>query len=529
MDRERRQRLSRLAAEHKGGPCMGIQLDMWTCTHTKTSYACINIGTVVEPDHVVKQEVKHEEAPNRGQKLPQLRVQSEVLDFNQFPFTSHTANNIKEWLLETLKAHGIALTSISGVTPDGASDGVAAVNSIPELCLKLDTCLLHGLQRAVLYSIGLAGSTPKNPEARATQQNPEAKQLLRKHNRFAQASNQIRAVAYGIREMQKDDGVPASRILATVDTMPTRWGNQYRQVQRNNSLKTTLDAVVGRWKREHNSKPDAIVELDPQDDPNSKVGVPVPAQNLGMSGDEWDMSLEMEAFLEHPFQIKESIEHKGYMTGAQGLIVLADLMKGCANDKPLVVKLHPPTAKLVDRKRKDELRPARLLCPVIAAGRTVLAKELRERFFDGAEVPSDVRLVQLYMTKQMPMEDWAPATWMASAKALYTKYLRDAAATQGAQPKRTVAAEQGRQAACADAGPGLFRNIFQPPPAPATATEADTTPPEDAVSFEIAMWKTIDQTTLQPFIDVDGLLNEMALMYKLRHSFPLHYRVFKQA
>ena len=48
-----------------------------------------------------------------------------------------------------------------------------------------------------------------------------------------------------------------------------------------------------------------------------------------MSADEWDMSLEMEAFLEHPFQIKESIKHKGYMTGAQGLIVLADLMKGC--------------------------------------------------------------------------------------------------------------------------------------------------------------------------------------------------------
>ena len=134
------------------------------------------------------------------------------------------------------------------------------------------------------------------------------------------------------------------------------------------------------------------------------------------------------------------------------------------------------------------------------------------------------------MTKQMPMEDWAPATWMASARALYSKYLRDAAATQGALPKRTVVAEQGRPAADSDAGPGLFRNILvMPPSAAATTTGADTTPAEDAVTFEIAMWKTIDQNTLQPFIDVDGLLNEMALMYKLRHSFPLHYRVFKQA
>lgn len=446
------------------------------------------------------------------QRNAQLFVQSEVLDFNQFPYTKHTGDNIREWLLAALKKHGIALSSVSGITPDGAADGVKAVNSIPELGLKLDTCQLHGLQRSVLYAIGNAGSDKSCL-------NPEAAALLKKHNRFAQASNQIRAVAYGIRELQQDEGVPPSRVLSTVDTMATRWGNQYRQVMRNNMLKPVLDPVLGRWKRENSGKQDAIVDANDENACNNRIGTPVPASKLGLSTDEWDVSLEMEAFLEHPFQIKECIEHKGYMTGAQGLIALADLQKCCEDQQPLVVKQQPPTPKLIDRKRKPESRAAHLLSTEVQTGRSVLAAQLRERFFIG-EVPSDVRMVQLYMSKTVPMEEWAPAHWVPLAKALYSRFLREASNLEG-RPRPISTAEATSKPPIA-----LFRSFATALTAPVDAS-ADVIE-EDAVAVEIARWKALDQVTLQPHVDDDGLLNEMALMYKLRHSFPLHYRVFKQ-
>ena len=90
--------------------------------------------------------------------------------------------------------------------------------------------------------------------------------------RFAQASNQIRKVSYGIREMQQNSGVPATRVLSTVDTMATRWGNQYRQIERNNMLRPVLEPIIEKWKRENKSRVDAIVEEN--DDPTRKVPLP---------------------------------------------------------------------------------------------------------------------------------------------------------------------------------------------------------------------------------------------------------------
>ena len=63
----------------------------------------------------------------------ELTLCDEVLDFSAFPFSSHTASNIKIWLTELLASKGITLSMVSHVTPDGAADGRAAIKSIPEL------------------------------------------------------------------------------------------------------------------------------------------------------------------------------------------------------------------------------------------------------------------------------------------------------------------------------------------------------------------------------------------------------------
>ena len=50
----------------------------------------------------------------------------------------------------------------------------------------------------------------------------------------------------------------------------------------------------------------------------------------------------------------------------------------------------------------------------------------------------------------------------------------------------------------------------------------------DAVTEEIARWAALSPDIVADFEDDDGLVNEFALMWKLRDSFPLHTIVFKQ-
>ena len=50
-------------------------------------------------------------------------MQSEVLDFNIFPSTEKTGENIKSWFVDAIAAYDIDHGMISGITPDGAADG----------------------------------------------------------------------------------------------------------------------------------------------------------------------------------------------------------------------------------------------------------------------------------------------------------------------------------------------------------------------------------------------------------------------
>jgi hypothetical protein len=315
QDEEREMRFKALQMEFKGGPCIGRQLDMWTDTNTHVAYGGLNAVTVREPRPLVMT------AGSTGRakpSVPQLRAHSEVLDFNVFPHTEHTGKNIKDWLIDVIKIKGIEHCAISGLTPDGAADGQCGLGQIETLSEKVDTCSEHRLQRVVLFSIGQAGTQSKNPQAKA---------LIKKHNRVAQLNNQCRAVSDGIRKAQIDAGIPSSKVLTTVDTMPTRWGNQFSHISRDNTLRPVIDPVIDTYKRENRHKKDAIVEQD-DSDPASKLGKAVPATQLGLSADDWDNSLELEAFLDHPFQIKETIEFKGYCTGAQALFLVYDLGRG---------------------------------------------------------------------------------------------------------------------------------------------------------------------------------------------------------
>ena len=54
------------------------------------------------------------------------------------------------------------------------------------------------------------------------------------------------------------------------------------------------------------------------------------------------------------------------------------------------------------------------------------------------------------------------------------------------------------------------------------ATEYDT------VTGEATRWAALDPKIIRKFRDEEGIVNEFALVYHLRQSFPLHFIVFKQ-
>ena len=505
---EQSTRLTALQAKYEGGPCIGIQLDMWTDPHTHVAYAGVNATTVVEP--------KIFTAGSTGSAKalpPQLYLQSEVLEFEVFPHTQHTGDNIKEWLQGLLHKKRITFPAISGVTPDGAADGQCGLGKIEGLAEKVDTCHLHGLQRSVLYSVGYAGT--------AANSNTEAKRLLRQHNRLAQLKNQVRAVSDGVRAKQVEAGVPLSKILTTVDTSTTRWGNQFEQVARSCVLRPVIDSVVDTYKRENRGKKVALVEEgEPTEaDPSGKVGNAVAPSQVGLSIDDWDQSVEIEAFLDHPYQIKQSVEHKGYVTGATSLFLMSDLIKGCDSDKPLTVKLHPSTAKLPDRVRTEETRKAEDLDEVTMKARTILSEQLKGRFF--GERPSNTRLVQIWMSKQRLASKWLPPAWHSIAKGLYLNMLRSAAGSAGVgmhlSPRKTQKVSDSNSSS-------LVRNLSDEEDDESPSPGADF----DAVTDEVTRWTNLDKGTIRDFKDKEGILNEFALMYKVRNSFPLHFTVFKQ-
>ena len=67
---------------------MGLQLDMWTNTDCvqREQYTCVITTTVTDPEDTTALD-------------SQLHLHSDILDFNVFPNSEKTGDNIKSWLL----------------------------------------------------------------------------------------------------------------------------------------------------------------------------------------------------------------------------------------------------------------------------------------------------------------------------------------------------------------------------------------------------------------------------------------------
>jgi hypothetical protein len=117
----------------------------------------------------------------------------------------------------------------------------------------------------------------------------------------------------------------------------------------------------------------------------------------------------MEAFLSYSFDIKETIEKRPYCTGAQAIQLLYDLKENfCDPDAGLIVRDFPSTLSIQDRELRNDkstftTKESDYLCSAVTTARKVLRDELNARVFHGSSDlrPSNARLIQAYMSKQM--------------------------------------------------------------------------------------------------------------------------------
>ena len=225
--------------------------------------------------------------------------------------------------------------------------------------------------------------------------------------------------------------------------------------------------------------------------------------------------------MSYPFDVKESIEHKGYCTGAQGLMLLYDLKTNyCDPSARLATKALPPTLKLLDRQRSVDIKAVMDIDPMIDAARVTLRKELQERAFDRR--PSNARMVQLYMSKQMDVKAMLTTAQYELAKTLYLQWMRDAN-----KIVKLASRSSPRKAQKTSSSGGLFRGASMVD----WMESPDSPSPEggfDPVMEEIDRWNHLSSDVWASFIDGDGLLNEFEMMWSLRERFPLHLVVFKR-
>lgn len=90
-----------------------------------------------------------------------------------------------------------------------------------------------------------------------------------------------RHVGDGCVKLQVKAGVPDHKILYTVDTCPTRWGNQFDQMETNVVLRPVLDPAISKFKADnHNNKQAIMVESEFGDDGNHRAGKEITAREV---------------------------------------------------------------------------------------------------------------------------------------------------------------------------------------------------------------------------------------------------------
>jgi hypothetical protein len=205
----------------------------------------------------------------------------------------------------------------------------------------------------------------------------------------------------------------------------------------------------------------------------------------------------------------------------------------CDPDADLIMEDFPSTLSLEDRDLREDkstftTKESDYLCTAVTTARKVLRDELNARVFHGSSDlrPSNTRLIQAYMSKQIRSKDYLPSSWNDHARTLYLKALRDAVSIN---PTPLSQQHGVKKQKVAPSGLSLFRGAaLKPSSVDSSALAAEDDETGDTVLDELKRWGDKNLKEYSQYIGEDGLLNEFKMMWDLRESFPLYSTVFKQ-
>ena len=128
----------------------------------------------------------------------------------------------------------------------------------------------------------------------------------------------------------------------------------------------------------------------------------------------------------------------------------------------------------------------------MTTARKVLRDQLNARVFHGSSDlrPSNARLIQAYMSKQMSSKDYLPLQWNEHARTLYLKALRDAVSINPTPFSQQHGAKKQKVAA---SGLSLFRGAgLKPSSVDSSALAAADEETVDTVLDELKRWEDKD-------------------------------------
>jgi hypothetical protein len=196
--------LASVKAAAKGGPCVGMQLDLWTKRKLRDAFVSVRLTFVTEDRTAVH--TKHQ-GTNAGART----FHDMLLKFGHFTPVTHSAKNIARWLLRALSDVGLTPADITLATPDGAANGLKALRIMG---VMFDACIEHQLDRAVSHSTG------EGTKGHAA--NPACHDLIVANAKMAAKIVSSTKLQLGLCQKQLEEGIRLSEALVIIKRGVTR-------------------------------------------------------------------------------------------------------------------------------------------------------------------------------------------------------------------------------------------------------------------------------------------------------------------
>jgi len=346
---ERRTRLKKYIMAFKNNKCLSAQLDLYTDTNNKfrTVYAGLSVCSTKVTDK-------------------ELQVVTDCISLREFPFTAHTGESISKWFSDCLTDEQLPQSTFLSVTPDGDASGHCAL-ARTDVAPHVNTCGQHQLHIGVTESV-------------QGRENPEGKAVCTAYSRVDQLAVQAVAVKDSIIEQQEAMGIPTHKILGCLGNKgKTRWGALKDRFERNNMIRIALDSAVMEHKKKNRGR--KVLAIEEEVTGGGSQIRELEATEVGVTPDQWEDGLQLEAHMEYAHSIKNIIEKVPTLTGAQSLQYIKDLHDQCHMKRAVPMKPFPASLALKHRKRKAiEMVSEGSWGVPLQKARKILASELRVRF-----------------------------------------------------------------------------------------------------------------------------------------------------